>query len=112
MKKQLLISIAATLPLLAQIPPAGNALQQSGWFREALASDVRTMDVHSTALDGQAGPVLCAENHHHDLGAPEISALEAIPIACARLGFHLDLVRVDHHRNRLLGIIACHGFRA
>jgi len=58
MKKQLLISIAATLPLLAQIPPAGNALQQSGWFREALASDVRTMDVHSTALDGQAGPVL------------------------------------------------------
>src|SRR5580658_10149669 len=53
MTKQLLVSIAAALPLLGQIPPTGSALQQNGWLRP-----VPPADVHSTAMDGQSGPVL------------------------------------------------------
>jgi hypothetical protein len=51
MTKQLLISIAAALPLLAQIPPAGNAFQ-NGW----LSFPVPTAD--AVYLEGQSGPVL------------------------------------------------------
>jgi hypothetical protein len=55
MTKQLLISIAAALPLLAQINPAGNAFQQNEWLR---VPDPRDSTVLSTAMDGQSGPVL------------------------------------------------------
>jgi hypothetical protein len=55
MMKQLLISIAAALPLLAQVPPAGNAFQQNEWLR---VPDPRSATVYSTAMDGQSGPVL------------------------------------------------------
>lgn len=54
MMKQLLISVAAALPLLAQVPPAGNAFQQNEWLR---VPDPRTDTVYSTAMDGQFGPV-------------------------------------------------------
>jgi hypothetical protein len=55
MMKQLLIVFAASLPLLAQVPPSGNAFQQNEWLR---VPDPRTATVHSTAMDGQSGPVL------------------------------------------------------
>src|ERR1700677_240993 len=55
MTKQLLISIAAALPLLAQINPAGNAFQQNEWLR---VPDPRDSAALSTAMDGQSGPVL------------------------------------------------------
>src|SRR5271156_1055885 len=55
MTKQLLISIAAALPLLAQVPPAGNAFQQNEWLR---GPDPRDSTVLPTAIDGQSGPVL------------------------------------------------------
>jgi hypothetical protein len=55
MTKQLLISVAAALPLLAQVPPAGNAFQQNEWLQ---APDPRNATVYSTAMDGQSGPVL------------------------------------------------------
>lgn len=55
MTKQLLISIAAALPLLAQVPPGGNAFQQNEWLR---VPDPRAEHVYSTTMDGQTGPVL------------------------------------------------------
>jgi hypothetical protein len=55
MTKSLLISIAAALPLLAQVPPAGNAFQQEGWLR--FPDPNRTTSVRN-AIDGQSGPVL------------------------------------------------------
>jgi hypothetical protein len=55
MTKQLLVSIAAALPLLAQVPPAGNAFQQNEWLR---GPDPRDSTVLPTAIDGQSGPVL------------------------------------------------------
>src|SRR5580658_8439996 len=53
MTKQILISFAAALPLLAQ-SPAGNSFQQEGWLR---VYDPHLADAHSTAIDGQSGPV-------------------------------------------------------
>lgn len=55
MTKQLLISIAAALPLLAQVPPAGNSFQQNEWLR---VPDPRSDTIYSTAMDGQSGPVI------------------------------------------------------
>src|SRR5260370_19451366 len=55
MTKQLLISMAAALPLLAQVPPAGNSFQQTGWVRFPGAG---ITTVYPSALEGQSGPVL------------------------------------------------------
>jgi hypothetical protein len=49
MKKQIFLSIVAVLPLLAQVPPAGNSFQQAGWL---------TMPNSLSPLDGQSGPVI------------------------------------------------------
>jgi hypothetical protein len=52
--KQLLVSIAAALPLLAQVPPGGSQFQQEGWLRfpDPNAKSIRN------EIDGQSGPVL------------------------------------------------------
>lgn len=55
MMKQLLFSLVAALPVLAQIPPAGNAFQQNEWLR---VPDPHTATVHSAPIDGQSGPVV------------------------------------------------------
>lgn len=55
MTKQLIISFAAALPLFAQVPPAGNAFQQSGWLR---FPDLNATTAYSTTMEGQSGPVL------------------------------------------------------
>ena len=55
MTKQLLIALSAALPLLAQVPPAGNSFQQTGWVRFPGAG---VTTVYPSALEGQSGPVL------------------------------------------------------
>lgn len=55
MTKQLLVCIAAALPLLAQVPAGGSAFQQDGWL--SVPDPNRARSVRS-ALDGQSGPVL------------------------------------------------------
>jgi hypothetical protein len=54
MIKQLLVFIAAGLPLLAQVPAGGNAFQQNEWLR---VPDIRRTAT-GNPLDGQSGPVL------------------------------------------------------
>jgi hypothetical protein len=55
MIKQLLISMAAVAPLLAQIPPAGSAFQQEGWLRFPDPNGAKST---RSGIDGQSGPVL------------------------------------------------------
>jgi len=55
MTKQPLILFAAALPLLAQVPAAGNAFQQNEWLR---VPDPRAGAVFMSSMDGQSGPVV------------------------------------------------------
>jgi hypothetical protein len=54
MTKQLVSTLAITLPLFAQSTPSGNAFQQSDWLRGASGSGILSFNT----LDGQSGPVL------------------------------------------------------
>jgi hypothetical protein len=89
MMKQLLVSVAAALPLFAQIPPGGDAFQQDGWFRP-----IPRANGVSQTLDGQSGPVL-----GRPLSASEVRGTEQT----LSDGSHINKSETEHFYRDAMG---------